>query len=369
MLTATPPAIRLETNLAAIAHNTRRFAAITPSLMAVVKADCFGHGEVARTMLENGASRLGVADLSEALDLRDQGIEAPILSWLNSPDGDYTAAAAREVEIAVGGIGQLERIASAAIEADRVARAHINVDLGMNREGAPMGEWVALCDRAAEFERLGTLRVVGLMGHMSCADDPGHEANVTARHLFDRARTVVTRSGLRPEVRHMAATAATLTAPDTHFDMCRVGAGIYGIDPTGRAGLRHALTVTAPVTMSRTVAAGTGVGYGHRFVAERKMNVATVAIGYADGVPRRAAGRARILIGGSLRPLVGEVSMDQITVDMGEDEVAEGADAVILGDGSDGGPTSRDWAGWIGTNEHEVVTGFGRRKPRGGSHD
>lgn len=355
----------LTVDLAAVAANTRLFAAkATGRLMAVVKADAFGHGaaEVASTALRNGATWLGVTSLEEAWSLRNAGIAAPMLSWLNPVDADYGAAIGQRVDVAVPGVEHLDAVARAAEAVGRRARVHLHADVGMARDGAGPAEWPRLCRLAATAERHGLVRVVGLMGHLACADIVGHPGNEAGVTLFDGATAVASAFGLRPQLRHLAATAATLTAPSTHHDLCRVGAGLFGIDLSGTTSLAQALTLTAPVVSVRDVLAGTPVGYGGSYVTPEPTRLALLPLGYADGIPRSCQGAVSLL---SRRcPVVGRVSMDQTVVDVGGLEVRPGDVATVFGPGTFREPTVADWAEWAGTIPHEIVTGIGPRVRR-----
>lgn len=356
----------LTVDLAAIAENTRLLAARAARLMAVVKADGFGHGaaDAARAALGAGATSLGVTSVEEAMSLRASGFRVPILSWLNPVDAAFEEALRADVSLAVPGQEHLASVASAASRAGRTARVHLHLDTGMARDGAAPGQWAELCRRAREAERGGLVRVIGVMGHLGCADTPGDPCTDRALALFREASTTAVRAGLRPAVRHLAATSATLTDPRTRFDLSRVGAGLYGIDPTRTTRLRPALTLRAPVVSVREVQAGAGAGYGHAWTAPRRTNLALLPVGYADGLPRAASGRAEVLLGGRRCPVVGQVSMDQVIVDCGEHAAALGDVATVFGTGDGGEPTVRDWAGWSGTLEHEIVTGLGTRLRR-----
>ncbi|HSV38309.1 MAG TPA: alanine racemase [Nocardioidaceae bacterium] len=355
----------LTVDLDAVAANTRFFNARTSGeLMAVVKADGFGHGAevVARTALANGATWLGVTSISEALSLRYAGIAAPVLSWLNPLDADYLTAIQRDVDLAVPGVEHLDAIAQAASLAGRRARVHLHADLGMARDGATTDEWPKLCRLAATAEQHRLVRVIGVMGHLACADEPRHPSNVAAARTFDGAVAVAEIFGLRPHLRHVAATAATLTDVTTHHDLCRVGAGLFGIDPSRTTQLRPAMTLTAPVVSVRDVPAGTSVGYGHRHTTARATRLALLPLGYADGIPRGSAGF--VSLRGTRCPVVGQVSMDQTVVDVGSLPVRPGDVAVVFGPGTDGEPTAAEWACWAGTIEHDIVTGIGPRVRR-----
>lgn len=363
---AAPAGPELHVDLTAVAANTRLLKARSASLMAVVKADAFGHGAaaVARTALANGATALGVTGIGEALTLRAAGIAAPVLSWLNPVAADFATALRAHVHLAVPGAEHLAAVVRAAEATQRRARVHLHLDTGMSRDGAEPAHWQALCLRARAAERRGLVEVVGIMGHLGCADTPGCPCTDAALRLFREACAEALRSGLRPRTRHLAATSATLTDPRTRFDLSRVGAGLYGIDPTGTTALRPALTLTAPVVTAREVHPGSHVGYGHLHTTGRRTHLALLPVGYADGLPRTASGRAEVLLGGERRPVVGRISMDQIVVDTGPRRAQPGETAVLFGPGDRGEPTAADWARWSGTIPHELLTGLGPRLRR-----
>lgn len=357
----------LTIDLGAVAANTATLAErATGRLMAVVKADGYGAGavDVARTALAHGASSLGVTSVAEALALRDAGLDVPVLSWLNAPDVDVTEAVVRGVDLAVPSLDHLLAICRASVRTGVRARVHIHADIDMARDGAPRALWPTLCRAARAAELRGEVSVVGVMGHLACADVPQDPRNALARQTFTEFVQTARACGLRPTVRHLAATAATLTDPASHFDLCRVGAGLVGIDPSGSTTLRPASTLTAPVVGVRDVPAGTYVGYGRHHRTTKATRLALLPIGYADGLPRIASRPAAVLLRGRLRPVVGVVSMDQVVVDVGDGGAEAGDVATIFGTGKGGEPTAADWAGWAGTIEHEIVTGIGRRVRR-----
>jgi alanine racemase len=354
---------RLTIDLSAVAANTALIAGrATGDVMAVVKADGFGHGsvELARTALSNGATSLGVTSLAEALTLRNAGLEAPVLSWLNPVDADFATAVRRQVDLAVPGVEHLAGIAAAPAR----ARVHLHVDAGMARDGASPSEWRRLCQAARSVERRGGIDVVGLMGHLGCSDDPADRCNVLGRTRFAWALEVARSCGLRPAHRHLAATAATLTDPLTHHTMSRVGAGLVGIDPSGTTMLRSALTLAAPLVSVRRVRAGTSVGYGHTHVTAATTHLGLLPLGYADGLPRAASGQAQVQVRGHRVPVVGRISMDQAVVDLGTTGAEVGETVTVFGPGDAGEPTVAEWAHWSATLEHEIVTGLGARVPR-----
>lgn len=352
----------LTVDLGVVAANTRLIAARTQGeVMAVVKADGFGLGaaDVAHTALAAGATRLGVATLDEALALRAAGLEAPVLTWMHSTDTDWRAARNHGVDVAVSTREQLDAIACEAPGSN----VHLHLDTGMARDGAAPEDWHDLCRAARGAERRGTVDVVGVMGHLACANLPERDSpgGVTR---FAWGLTVARAYGLRPRDRHLATTAPTLTDPASHHTMSRIGAGLVGIDPSHTTDLRGPVTLTAPLAMVRQVRAGTGVGYDHTWVADGTTRLGTIPLGYADGLPRVASGLAEVLVEGVRRALVGRISMDCAVVDLGDLSVAAGTQVTVLGPGGAGEPTLHDWATWAATNEHEVLTGLGARGAR-----
>jgi alanine racemase len=357
----------LTVDLLAVAANTRFFASRTRAeVMAVVKADGFGHGgaEAARTALENGATWLGVTSIAEGLALREAGLAAPVLSWLNPVDADFGLALAAGIDLAVPSLRHLDAVMRAAMASGHRARVHLHLDMGMARDGAEPAEWPGLCRAAFRGEQGGLLDVVGLMGHLGCAGIPADPCNQAGRACFDWGLEAARAAGLRPAVRHLAATAATLTDPRTHHTLCRIGAGLVGIDPTGTSRLHPALTLTAPVVTIRRVRAGRPVGYGHSWTAPVDTNLGLLPVGYADGLPRAASGQAEVMVRGHRCRVAGVISMDQTVIDLRGLRVHPGEIATVFGPGSSGEPTVAEWATWAGTIEHEIVTGIGARVRR-----
>ena len=358
-----PPARSLEVDLSAVAANTalsRRPA--TGRLMAVVKADGFGHGAVgARTALAHGATCVGVTCLAEAWPLRDAGIEAPILSWLNPVDADVATAVERRIDLAVPGLRTPRRDGR---RAGTRSGCTCTSTPGWRATARRPRSGRVLCRAARLAETRGEVEVVGVMGHLGCADDPADACNARARTRFAWALEVAARCGLRRAERHLAATAATLTDPRSHHTMSRVGAGLVGIDPSRTTTLRPPLTLTAPLVSVRRVRAGTPVGYGHTHVTAEPTYLGLVPLGYADGLPRSASPHAAVQYRGRRAPVVGRISMDQVVVDLGESGGEVGDRVTVFGPGDDGEPTVADWARWSDTIEHEIVTGLGTRVPR-----
>ncbi|KQM84263.1 alanine racemase [Agromyces sp. Leaf222] len=360
-------------NIAALAAQ-----AAPAAVMAVVKANAYGHGAVpvARAALDAGAAWLGVADLDEAFELRDAGIGAPVLAWLHGPDAPFAEAIEREVDLGVSSLDQLRRVADAAaqVAASRESRptrtpaaVHLKIDTGLSRNGVPPEEWSDVVAFAAILEGQGGIRVRGVFSHLANTDADADRAQLDA---FESALAAASAAGLRPEVRHLASTAAAVRLPDSRFDLVRVGIGTYGIAPysdgttAADLGLRPVMTLRACVAAVRRVEAGVGVSYSHTWRAERPTTLALVPLGYADGIPRHASGRAEVLLAGRRRPIVGRIAMDQFVVDVGDDEVAVGDEVVLFGDPATGAPSADDWAEAADTIGYEIVTRIGHRVPR-----
>ena len=282
----------------AVAANVERMRTATESrIMAVVKADGYGLGAVAVALaaIDAGAEWLGVTDAGDAAELRDAGIEVPILAWLNPAGVDVTQVVADRVDIAVGSVDELRQlITDASSLPDGRVRVHLHMDTGMSRGGVPLEDWAELL-RVARSGR-GRVEVVGVMGHLPDADAADPAINAPAVLRMRQARDAVLRAGFGPLIVHLAATSGTLTDPATHFDMVRVGAGLVGIDPSESVALQGAARLTASVVHSSVVPAGTPVGYGGAYVTERATRLSVIGVGYADGIPRELAVGAAVCL-------------------------------------------------------------------------
>jgi alanine racemase len=338
-------------------------AGTTAEVMAVVKADGYGHGMLpaARAALAGGATWLGVATLDEALALRDGGVTAPVLAWLHAPGWPLHLGVEAGVDLSTASLDGLRELETAARTAGRPARVHLKADTGLSRGGAAAADWPALVEAAAKAEADGTLDVVGVWSHLARADEPGHPATDRQLARFREALDIAARYGLSPRVKHLANSAATLTRPDTHFDVVRPGIACYGLSPVAgeRFGLRPAMTVSARVALVKRVPAGEGVSYSHTYTTDRETTLALVPVGYADGVPRAASNRALVWLAGKARTVAGRVCMDQLVLDCGDDEVAAGDVAVLFGPGDRGEPTADDWAAACDTINYEIVSRMG----------
>lgn len=357
-------------DLDAISSNVRRMREITGvrTVIAVVKADGYGHGAVpsARAALAGGADWLGVADLTEALALRRAGITAPVLSWLHGPDAPFAEAIAANISIGVSSVQHVDALALISQQLGSPARVQLKLDTGLSRNGIPRADWAGVFATASEHQREGLLQVDGIFSHVSNASVADDQAAV---RLFEEGRALAARSGLVPPLVHVAATAAALSVPDARYDAIRVGIGIYGLSPlegttSSDLGLTPAMTLRARVVSVRRVAAGTGVSYGYSFRAERDTTLALVPLGYADGIPRQASNRGTVAIGGSVFPVAGRIAMDQFIVDVGDARVAIGDTVTVFGDPTLGVPSAEDWARAADTINYEIVTRIGSRVPR-----
>ena len=363
-------------DLGALAWNVGRLREVvgTEHVMAVVKANAYGHGavECARAAVAGGADWLGVADIDEALQLRDAGIEAPILAWLHHPEADFAEAIEVGVDIGVSSVRQLEAVASARralVERGALhgqAFVQLKLETGLSRNGISEPDWDAVFARARELERAGDIVVRGIFSHLSNASpDDDRAALAVYRRGLDRASA----AGLDPELRHLAASAAALSLPDARFNLVRLGISIYGLSPFGgrsaaELGLRPVMTLRGRVAAVRRVPADTGVSYDYTYRTPSATTLALVPLGYAEGLPRSASNRASVWLAGGLHRVSGRIAMDQFVVDVGQSPVAVGDPVVVFGDPADGVPSADDWAEAAGTINYEIVTRIGNRVRR-----
>jgi len=368
------PPFAAEVDLAAVEGNVAELKrrAGSAEVMAVVKADGYGHGMLpcARAALRAGATWLGVAFVEEALALRAAGVTAPLLAWLTTPSTDLSAAAKAAVDVSISAEWGLEAAVAAAERTGTTVRVHLKADTGLGRGGATASQWPDLCRSAGKLAAAGAIDVVGVWSHLAYADAPGHPTVAAQRARFDEALVVAAEAGLNPQVRHLANSAATLAVPEAHYDLVRPGVAVYGLSPgadVGRAadlGLRPAMRLRAELALVKRVPPGHGVSYGHRYTTSVDTTLALVPLGYADGVPRNATNLAPVVIDGRRYTISGTVCMDQFVVDVGDAPVREGDTVVLFGPGDDGEPTAEDWARAVGTINYEIVTRVGARVPR-----
>ncbi|MGW1746033.1 alanine racemase [Streptomyces sp. NPDC002092] len=370
-----PLRARAEIDLAALRANVRTLRALAPgaALMAVVKSDAYGHGAVpcARAAVAAGAAWLGTATPEEALALRAAGLPGRIMCWLWTPGGPWREAVEADIDVSVSGMWALDEVTEAARAAGIPARVQLKADTGLGRGGCQPGEdWAELVAAALRAEAEGTVRITGLWSHFACADEPGHPSIALQLTRFREMLAYAEGRGVRPEVRHIANSPATLTLPEAHFDLVRTGIALYGISPSAEMGspadfgLRPVMTLSASIALVKHVPGGHGVSYGHHYVTPGATTLGLVPVGYADGVPRHASGTGPVLVGGKWRTVAGRVAMDQFVVDLGGDEPPAGTEAVLFGPGDRGEPTAEDWAQAAGTIAYEIVTRIGTRVPR-----
>ena len=358
-------------DLDAYRANLRTVAALAPdsALMAVVKADAYGHGmiECGRAARDSGAGWLGVTTIDEALALRAQGDSGAILSWLNAPGADYAAAANSGIEVTASSAEQLEEIASAS---NRGSRPHVQlkVDTGLSRNGARGDQWPDLVRTAAMHQAAGKIELTGTWSHFACADQPDHPANDAQQKAFDDALDVLRAAGLDPGMCHLANSAATLARPESHLDMVRVGIASYGLPPSATmdvsVDLRPVMTLRGRLAAVKRVPAGSGVSYDWAHVTARDTTLGLVPLGYGEGIPRWGSGKLRAAHGGRRIDIVGTVAMDQVVVDLGDAPASRGDVVTLFGPGDDGEPSAVDWAEAADTISYEIVTRIGGRVRR-----
>ena len=363
-------AARAEVDLGAVAHNAavlRR--SIAPSLLcAVVKADGYGHGAIAvsEALLGAGVEWLAVALIEEAAVLRKAGITAPILLLSQPRVADIPAVVRYDMRVCVTSSATAEHLAAAAREQGKVVKVHLKVDTGMNRIGVAPEDAPAL---ARDIAGRPELDLEGIFTHCAVADEPSNPFTDVQLARFDATVAELAEAGIVPAIRHAGNSAIGIAHPQGRYDLVRMGIAVYGIAPApglaNELDLRPALSLKAEVSMAKRVAAGEGVSYGLRHRFDAPTTVATVPIGYADGVPRRLGLQGgEVLIGGKRRSIVGVVTMDQLMVDCGDDVIEVGDEVVLIGTQGDETITAEEWAINLDTIAYEVVCGIGPRVPR-----
>lgn len=383
---------RAVVDLGAIRQNVQvlREAAHRAQVMAVVKADAYGHGliPVAQAAIEAGATWLGTAQASEALRLRGAGITmsaARILTWLHSPGAPYADLIKAHVDVSAASIKALDEIAAAAAAVGMPAYVHVKVDTGLGRNGVMPTDLPAFAERAAEHIDSGNIIIEGIWSHLAYADDIGHPTISRQRDIFDLDYQIMLDAGVLPKYRHIANSAATLLNPEMHFDIVRPGISVYGyspvptITPPSEFGLTPAMTLQASIANIKHVPANTGVSYSHKYHTSQPTTLGIVPLGYADGIPRQASGSDEkpggpVLVGSGgyerLDHVAGRVCMDQFVLDLGPHAHEHVGDTVTLFGASDGLafgsriPNAEDWAEAADTISYEIITRLGVRIPR-----
>lgn len=362
-----------EVDLGAIAANVAALAAhVAPArLCAVVKADGYGHGavEAALAALEGGADVLAVALVAEGAELRAAGIGARILVLSQASCDELDELVAHDLDATVytdEGVRDLAAAAMAAGRIDDPVRVHLKVDTGMHRVGAQPADAAAL---AKSIDAEPALALASVFTHCAVADEPDNPFTAVQLERFDAVLAELAAAEIEVPSQHAANTAAAIDHPAARRDLVRVGIGLYGIDPSpalaGRVALVPAMSLHARVSHVKRVAAGEGISYGLRYRPEVETTIATVPLGYADGLPRRLGELGgEVLVGGRSCPIAGSVTMDQILVDCGDAPVEVGDEVVLIGRQGDLEVRAADWAERLGTIAYEVVCGVSPRVPR-----
>jgi alanine racemase len=357
----------VEVNLNAISNNIKLVKSKTQAqILAVVKADAYGHGliPVAKCAIDAGATWLGVALLEEAFLLREAGIKAPIVSWLTPPNSDFKKAIELDIDLAIPSLRHLELIVAAGKALGKKPRVHIEVDTGMTRGGL-LGEWpeFLIAAKGADIE------VVGFWSHFARADEPDEIANQNQMLEFENKLAELIASGITPKYIHLANSAATLTNPNSHKNIVRLGIAMYGLSPdvntlgsSQNLELEPAMTLKAEIQLVKRVPAGSPVGYGGTQITSRDTKLAIITIGYADGIPRNTSNAAGVFAAGRKAAIIGRVSMDQFVVDLGADSNAVAGEMVEVFGAN--GYSIDDWAAASGTINYEIVTRIAARVPR-----
>jgi alanine racemase len=365
---------RAEINLAAIAENLKLIKSKTSAqVLAVVKADAYGHGliNVAKAAEKAGADWLGTALVEEGIALRNGGITKPIISWLTPLGEDFKTAINLDIDLSISSIDILNEIISVGKSINKVPRVHIEIDTGMNRGGFG-DDWGLLLPEIVKAVKTNQIKAVGIWSHFARADEPDEVMNKTQLEVFDNKVKQLNAAGVNPDLIHIANSAAALSNDVAHKNIIRWGIGLYGLSPdvinmgdSKSLGLKPAMKLFAKLQLVKSVKAGQSVGYGGTAITKSDTKLGVVTLGYADGIPRNANNLAGIFVAGKRAPLIGRVSMDQFVVDLGDTSLAKtGDDVIVFGDGSQGEYTIDEWATACGTINYEIVTRIGVRVPR-----
>lgn len=357
-------------DLNAVAHN---LAAIRDrvgdrKVMAVVKADAYGHGmiPVAKRLEQEGVDYLGVADLTEAVELRKAGIKTPILAWLHAANEDFRRAAEYNIEVGVNSEEQLNTALTTAAVQGKQLRLHLKIDTGLNRNGVSVDGWPSMVSAAKSAAETGHIAIAGVFSHLSSTSTTDDAQQIVK---FEMATSLAKVMGLDFEMRHLTASDGTFNYPHANYDMVRIGIALYGLSPfsDNRAadyGLVPAMTVKSQVVNVKRVPDNTPVGYGYEHRTVGESSLALVPIGYGEGLPRNASPRGKVKINGKTYRLSSRIAMDQFVVDVGDDEVKIGDEVLIFGNPADGAPSADELANATRTINYEIVTRMGGRLER-----
>lgn len=341
------------------------------TLMAIVKANGYGHGVelIAQWAWEAGIDWLGLAQLNEALTLRQSHTHGHVLAWIFAPGADFQRAIEQNIDLSVGATWAIDEIEAAARACRRPARIHVKVDTGMTRGGFDLDQLPSVFARVKKLAAEGIIQIVGLWSHLACADDP-HSDAATALQVdrFEQARSLAKEAEVEIPFCHLAASSGILWHPETHYDMVRPGIVLYGLSPnpayvTGpELGLEPLMTLEANVILTREVPEGVGISYGHTHITDEPTRLAVVPVGYADGISRRASNALSVTLNGKQAPIRGVVCMDQFVVNA--PHAHAGDTAVLFGPEHKGYLTADNWAEKTDTINYEIFCNLGPRIPR-----
>jgi len=363
-----------EISLSAIKQNFKSIKSrTTTNVLAVVKADAYGHGliPVSKALEEAGADWFGTALLEEAINLRKAGILKPIISWLTPLGEDFKSAIDLDIDLGIPSIDLLNEVIKAASSTGKTARIHLEVDTGMSRGGV-LSEWDQLIKSVLVGVNLKQLKVIGIWSHFARADEPNELMNQEQLSLFEEKLNQAKAAGIDAQFIHIANSAALFTNKNAHKNIIRSGIALFGLSPdvktlgdSSSLGLKPAMKLKAKLNLVKEVKAGSSVGYGGTAVLKSDTKLGVVALGYADGIPRNTNNLAGVFVDKKRAPIIGRVSMDQFVVDLGITSNAKTGDEVIVfGDGSDGEYTVDEWAKAADTINYEIITRIGPRVPR-----
>ena len=363
-----------EINLSAIATNLKFIKSQTNAqVLAVVKADAYGHGliDVGHQAVTAGADWLGTALLEEGIRLRKSGISIPILSWLTPLGEDFKTAIDLEIDLSISSVELLREIVLAGKAIKKTPRVHIELDTGMSRGGVG-DEWLNFLPVLTQSVIAKEINLIGVWSHFARADEPSEKMNQDQLVEFDKRVEDLKKNGINFEYCHIANSAASLKNSDSHKNIIRWGIGLYGLSPdvnnlgsSKDLGLMPAMKLKAKLHLVKSVKKGVGVGYGSTAVTKSDTKLGVVAVGYADGIPRNANHAAGVFVAGNRAPIIGRVSMDQFVVDLGAASTAQtGSEVIVFGDGNSGEYTVDEWAKASGSINYEIVTRIGPRVPR-----
>ena len=363
-----------EINLSAIAQNFKSIKSrTTADVLAVVKADAYGHGliPVSKALEEAGADWFGTALLEEAINLRKAGILKPIISWLTPLGEDFKSAIDLDIDLGIPSIDLLDEVIKAASLTGKTARIHLEIDTGMSRGGV-LSEWDQLIKSVLVGVNLKQLKVIGIWSHFARADEPDELMNQEQLSLFEEKVNQAKAAGIDAQFIHIANSAALFTNKIAHKNIIRSGIALFGLSPdiktigdSSSLGLKPAMKLKAKLNLVKEVKAGSSVGYGGTAVLKSDTKLGVVALGYADGIPRSTNNLAGVFVDKKRAPIIGRVSMDQFVVDLGITSTAKTGDEVIVfGDGSNGEYTVDEWAKAANTINYEIITRIGPRVPR-----